>query len=375
VEEVKKILGLSIAIVLVIGLVAGGTWAYFSDTETITGNSFTAGTIDLKAGSPIITIPDIKPCMDDIWGYVRFHNVGDNEGNVWLHFANVMGLENGIVDPEAEAYWANSNYSPDKLRYDNFLECYTTIDVYVDPTLDGKRDGGTLIIDETLDWKLSELECQWIPLGSLGVGEKIEVWVSFHIQPEAGNEFQSDQVQFDIEAMLQQTAADPPTPEWPNNNVRVLRLENKDSSQATPTSAADMVGNEYWTPILGDGIYGILTYDPVASNFKYTFEAYGLTPGGNYSLIYYADPWKGGNPGALIATFTADASGDIAPTSGSIDLAMDLPHTSDANYPGGAKIWLVTTSDYDSTNTEMSAWNPNDYLFEMRLITYNDTDV
>ena len=44
----KKILGLSIAVLLVTGLVVGGTLAYFSDTETSTGNLFTAGTIDLE---------------------------------------------------------------------------------------------------------------------------------------------------------------------------------------------------------------------------------------------------------------------------------------------------------------------------------------
>ncbi len=44
----KKILGLSIAALLIIGLVAGGTWAFFSDTETSGGNQFSAGTLDLK---------------------------------------------------------------------------------------------------------------------------------------------------------------------------------------------------------------------------------------------------------------------------------------------------------------------------------------
>jgi len=365
---VKKILGLTIAIVLITGLVAVGTFAYFSDTETVTGNSFTAGTIDLRAGAPIITIPDIKPCEVD-WGYVRFHNVGDNDGNVWLHFANVMNFENLIVDPEADAYWANSNYNPDKLRYDNFLECYTTIDLYVDPTLDGNAAGGSWIIQEADGWTLAELECQWIPLGLMGVGEKIEVWVSFHIQDAAGNEFQSDQVVFDIEAMLQQTNAPAPTPTYPNNNARVVRLENK-ANYTIPTSAADMVGNEYWTPVI-DSTYAILTYDPVASNFKYTFEAYGLTASTAYKLIYYADPWPGNN-GKKIADFTTDAFGDIAPTSGSVDLAMDLPNASDAN-PDGAKVWLVPASDY--TGGQMTAWNPANYLFEMRLITFNDTDV
>ena len=43
----KKIVGLTIVALLVIGLVGGGTWAYFTDTEESTGNSFTAGFLNL----------------------------------------------------------------------------------------------------------------------------------------------------------------------------------------------------------------------------------------------------------------------------------------------------------------------------------------
>jgi hypothetical protein len=52
---------------------------------------------------------------------------------------------------------------------------------------------------------------------------------------------------------------------------------------------------------------------------------------------------------------------------------MDLPHPTDHNYPGGAKIWLVLASDYDGS--KMVAWNPEAYLFEHNLITYDDTDI
>ena len=44
----KKILGLTIAVLLSIGMVGIGTWAYFSDVETSTGNVLAAGTLDLK---------------------------------------------------------------------------------------------------------------------------------------------------------------------------------------------------------------------------------------------------------------------------------------------------------------------------------------
>ena len=44
----KKILGLTIVAMLLIGMTGIGTWAYFTDTETSTGNTLTAGTLDLK---------------------------------------------------------------------------------------------------------------------------------------------------------------------------------------------------------------------------------------------------------------------------------------------------------------------------------------
>ena len=44
----KKIIGLTIAIVLAVGIIGVGTLAYFIDTESSTGNKLTAGTLDLK---------------------------------------------------------------------------------------------------------------------------------------------------------------------------------------------------------------------------------------------------------------------------------------------------------------------------------------
>jgi predicted ribosomally synthesized peptide with SipW-like signal peptide len=44
----KKIIGLSIAALLIISIVAVGTFAYFSDTAASTGNTWTAGTLVLS---------------------------------------------------------------------------------------------------------------------------------------------------------------------------------------------------------------------------------------------------------------------------------------------------------------------------------------
>jgi len=61
----KKILGLTIAALLVMALVGGGTWAFFSDVESITGSTFSAGTLDLTVGgaSGVLsaTVSDVVP--------------------------------------------------------------------------------------------------------------------------------------------------------------------------------------------------------------------------------------------------------------------------------------------------------------------------
>ena len=44
----KKILGLTIAFMLLIGMVGIGTFAYFSDVDTVSSNQLSAGTLDLK---------------------------------------------------------------------------------------------------------------------------------------------------------------------------------------------------------------------------------------------------------------------------------------------------------------------------------------
>ena len=81
----KKILGLAVAALLVMGLVGGGTWAYFSDPEVSGTNSLTAGTLDLEVeggsgGSPVIfSVSDLKP-GDNSVSFGDLENVGNLPG-------------------------------------------------------------------------------------------------------------------------------------------------------------------------------------------------------------------------------------------------------------------------------------------------------
>lgn len=130
---------------------------------------------------------------------------------------------------------------------------------------------------------------------------------------------------------------------------------------------------EDWS-IVEDGAWGKLIFDPVSPTFNFIFYGSKLTDGEDYELIYYPDPWPGDNPGALIGSGSTDEEGKIH-VFGSPDLNMDLPHPNDANYPDGAKIWLVLSGDYDISDCKMTGWHPEEYLFENNLITYDDTDV
>ncbi|MCP6718049.1 MAG: hypothetical protein KJI70_00675 [Patescibacteria group bacterium] len=172
----------------------------------------------------------------------------------------------------------------------------------------------------------------------------------------------------------------------------------------TPEHIEEGVKTSYWSAvelenknpdwnIIDDNTRATLTYELLSPTFNYEFEATGLDVNENYSLIYYADKperfenWGGNNPGVLIAEFITDDEGNIS-EEGNKNLQMNLPTspdwnaTAEANYCDsdsydlcrGAKIWLVPSSSYNDITKELNGWNPDTYLFETDLITYDDTD-
>ncbi len=80
----KKILGLTIAFMLLIGMGGIGTWAYFQDTETSTGNVLAAGTLDLKTDdvdgvTQTLYASNLKP-GDSVSGSITLRNAGTVAG-------------------------------------------------------------------------------------------------------------------------------------------------------------------------------------------------------------------------------------------------------------------------------------------------------
>ncbi len=122
-------------------------------------------------------------------------------------------------------------------------------------------------------------------------------------------------------------------------------------------------------PIVEGGAWGKMTYNQSGPTFDYVFNGHRLQPSIEYSLIYYADPWPGNHPGALIANGMSSEDGNIH-LAGSTDLEISIPTEPDANVLGG-KIWLVPSSDYNSVTQSMINWNPTKYLFEYDLINFD----
>ena len=104
----KKILISLMAIALVVGLVGAGTMAYFYDTETSTGNTFTAGTLDLNLDGGNVNV--VKFTVADTYpgasggGTWTLLNAGSLAGYVDLENISVANAENYDADTnEAEA--------------------------------------------------------------------------------------------------------------------------------------------------------------------------------------------------------------------------------------------------------------------------------
>lgn len=251
---------MTIAVVLIIGLVVGGTWAFFSDIETTPDegyNTYQAGVIDLVLEQPGTVVvdgefTDLKPCQTGYLVIILSNPDGEhnNPMYVWKHIT-IDPLtdrdENGVTGPEEAYYLANSiQFPPGK----NDIDCYIHFDMWIanvdDPAdldlSDPSSTIGTLIIDEADGWLLSDntdtaeldqflgpviyppddngISCWWIYLGRLEPGETMIIVQSFHLDGFVDNWAQSDTLFFTEEFFALQTVGNVtkgalPGPEFP----------------------------------------------------------------------------------------------------------------------------------------------------------------
>ena len=198
----KKIFGLTVAALLVMGLVGGGTWAYFSDPETSTGNTLTAGTLNLQVGAadPItesFTLTDKVPGDSDSIEW-QVQNIGDVDvGYLDIAFTNIVDDENTVQEPET-----GDDASSGELAEALYLT------IYLDKNDNDTYDSGTetLIFQDYVTGGTTELSAAVLDDYSFDEGADEDFRIEWSIGTGVGNTIMSDIVGFDIEFSLDQTA-------------------------------------------------------------------------------------------------------------------------------------------------------------------------
>ena len=119
--------------------------------------------------------------------------------------------------------------------------------------------------------------------------------------------------------------------------------------------------------------FGMVIFEREAPTFNFRLHALGLKSRQDYTLIYFPDPFPGNN----LLCLGHDVSGKRGKLkfANRIDINSNLPAVYDENYPDGARLRLVPSSDVDCDNRRFVDWRPAAYLYETRLVKYTDTDV
>jgi predicted ribosomally synthesized peptide with SipW-like signal peptide len=198
----KKIFGLTVAALLVMGLVGGGTWAYFSDPENSTGNTLTAGTLNLQVGAadPItesFTLTDKVPGDSDSIEW-QVQNTGDVDvGYLDIAFTNIVDNENTVQEPET---------GDDATSGELAEALYLTI--YLDKNDNDTYDSGTetLIFQDYVSGGTTELSAAALDDYSFDEGADEDFRIEWSIGTGVGNTIMSDIAGFDIEFSLDQNA-------------------------------------------------------------------------------------------------------------------------------------------------------------------------
>lgn len=178
-----------VAIGLVASLAGAGTMAFFNDTETSSGNTFTAGTLDLKVDGkdnplPVkISVNDVAPGWSSKYEW-DLKNVGTiKDVKAQMHIVVTQNLEHGCNEPEAAV---------DTTPNEGELAGVLMVKIYF--------NGGFVT-----QGYLADLDCKDIPLWPWKSDWAAnQVRLNCSIDSEVGNVIQSDSVEFDIVFRLEQ---------------------------------------------------------------------------------------------------------------------------------------------------------------------------
>jgi predicted ribosomally synthesized peptide with SipW-like signal peptide len=196
----KSVLMSLVVVGVVGGMVGGGLFAAFSDTETSEGNVFTAGVMDLKVNGMDDPLPPVfydSQCLkpgDQVVAEVMLENVGCVDGWADFHLYIMEDADNGIEEPEAGAPGEDGTEDGELCENTAVTLIYDGNPVDISH-LDANGDGSV---------SLEELDCNDLILGPLPAG-----WVAFlviivEVPMSVGNCIMGDSETVAIEFSLDQ---------------------------------------------------------------------------------------------------------------------------------------------------------------------------
>jgi len=313
----KKIL-ISLSVIgAVAAIVVGGTIAYFSDTETSTGNIFTAGTLDLQIdstchyyqnGEPVDCKDasdasfgdwDLTDLQDGVRKFFAFNDVkpGDwGEDTISLHvFDNpawacvqlgpLTNDDNGCNEPESDVdstCGAGEGELGDNLYFTVWADVCDGGENEGEPCDNVYQSGCDVLLTsgpangDPLNgtvWPIADSNGNVFVAGApapLDASTKYCLGIKWEVPAEVGNIIQSDSVSGDVTFYVEQSRNNPNfTCGQPIPVQKTMNLENKDTE---------------WNVFSGDNIDGTIVYFSNADTFYGTVSGRGLTPDSPYQI-------------------------------------------------------------------------------------------
>jgi predicted ribosomally synthesized peptide with SipW-like signal peptide len=195
------------------GLVGGGTWAYFSDPEVTGVNVLSAGTLDLDLAdgddtAPVVLSVSNKAPGDTGNGTVTLDYAGSLDGELDITFGTVNNVESS-GGTEYEGLGSGE------------LGANLEIAPFIDLDEDNAFDAGSDIALTTTSNSTSTAALQWGTLdnfsgktwsdvysGTVSSGESDTFVLAWRIATSVGNDIQGDSANATITFTLEQAAAD-----------------------------------------------------------------------------------------------------------------------------------------------------------------------
>jgi predicted ribosomally synthesized peptide with SipW-like signal peptide len=200
----KKIIGLSLALMMVVGMIGVATFAHFTDNETSSGNQMVAGTLDLKVSNDGITYSDgvsqtlyatnMSPGATVSNNTFTLKNAGNTNGatmDIVFSYANSDGTPNTVP---MTANQTAAVIEVTTLTYGG-TDLLTTL-----PLID---TNGNVYID-VLDLTSAPNVTRLTGLSGLDAGVSKVFAISVQLRSETGNSFQSDGIDMTMTFTLKQ---------------------------------------------------------------------------------------------------------------------------------------------------------------------------